>query len=219
MWMFTQGETKFSSFNPQGWTWAAIGDSITSGVGVSTADERYSNLTAAAKSMTLTNLGESGQTLTTNEFRTGLKTKLGAAYGKQLITILAGTNDWSFNIPIGSSLQSNDETIKACANLFIDSIRDNSFESVIIFLLTPYRSRDGKGNILGIEPVNELGLTVENYNKAIREVCIKRQVRYLNLYDVSGLEKENVMTWTDDGLHPNVEGNISINDILLNYFL
>lgn len=215
---FTQQEKQFDPINPQGWSWAAIGDSITSGVGVSTEAERYTNLTAAAKSMTLTNLGESGQTLTTNKYRTGLKTKLGQAYGKQLITVLASTNDWVFDIPLGSSTETNDSTIKGTVNLFIDSIRENSPGSILIFLLPTYRSRSQSGDELSVPPVNGLGKTLYDYWKAIREVCIIRQERYFNLYDVPGLEASTVSDWTIDGLHPNDVGNIGIKNQLLNNF-
>jgi len=208
---FGKGEKQFDPINVAGWTWAAIGDSITSGVGVSTDAERYTELYAADKSMTMINLGESGQTLTTNEFRTGMKTKLGTAYGKQLITILAGSNDWTFGIPLGSTLNSDDSTIKSCTNYFIDQIRANSPESTILFILTTYRS-------VGFN-VNSLGLTLLEYNEAIKEACIQRGVRYLNLYDVTGLEIVNVNTWTNDGSHPNTGGNSSMRDQLTNYFI
>ena len=215
---YSNNETQFPPLDPTGYTWAAIGDSITEGTGVSLDSERYTELVATNKTMTLTNLGESGQTLTTNIHKTGLKTKLASAYGNDLITVLAGTNDWSFNIPLGSSLNSDDSTIKSCVNYFIDQIKANSPGSTILFLLTPYRSRDMFGSIIGIPPVNDLGLTVEDYNAAIKEVCIARKERYLNLYDVPDLTKETVNDWTTDGLHPNVSGNIGTSTNIINYF-
>lgn len=216
---FNIQERQFDPIDITGWTYAAIGDSITQGVGTTNNSARYTDLLAAEKSITMTNLGDSGNTLTTNEWRTGLKTKLGSAYGKQLITILAGTNDWFFNIPLGNKNDINDSEIMPAVNYFIQQIRLNSPDSEILFLLPLYRSKDQLGTeIEPNDPINELGLTILDYSNAIKKACILNQVRYLELYNVTGLEKTSIQTWSDDGLHPNNSGHVSIFNYLNSYF-
>jgi len=192
---------------------AFIGDSITAFYGVQES-QGYVALLASALSLTATNLGVSGETLTTFSERVGLKTMLGQAYGKDIIFIMADTNDWSFNRPLGSIQNSDYSTIRGAVNYYIDQIKLNSPDSEIIFLLETSRAKNLAG-AFEQDAKNLIGLTHSDYNLAIKQTCIFRQVRYFNLENVLGLEKANIAIWTQDYLHPNVTGHIEIKDRLV----
>ena len=210
-----QTERQFNKINITGGTYAAIGDSITSGVGV-TSTQTYHYLLGQDRSVSVTNLGESGQTLTTNAFRSGLKSKLNSSYGKDLITVFAGTNDWSFNIPLGSELEIGDYAIRPCMNYFIQQIKLNSPSSVLIFILPTYRERTSDGTENVFDPVNDIGLRISDYVNAEKQMCIKNGVRYSNAYDYDGLKISNIDSWTTDDLHLNASGHASIESLLFN---
>jgi len=183
-------------------TWASIGDSFTS-------PGTYQAEVANRRIVTgFVNLGVSGMTLTTNVHSAGMNSKVALAVGYDLITILGGTNDWYFDIPLTE--------IETYTRAIITGIRASSPSSNILFILPAYRSRNQAGG-QETTPINNLGLTIREYGLKIQEVCVDEGVYYLNLYNADGLMYYDMPTWSDDGLHPNAVGYAAIGKLIGDY--
>jgi lysophospholipase L1-like esterase len=163
---------------------------------------------------TITNKGVSGNTMAKIPgTRDGFRLQVQQSYGKDIISIFGGTNDWTFNVPLGDTTSHSDtNNIAGTVNYFIDLIQTNSPGSIIVFI-TPLSRGSGS------HPVNSLGYTVEDYGNTIKAVCQNRNIRYLELFEINGLKLEDIGSWAADGLHPNNTGQMRLGRIIKYYLL
>jgi len=189
-----------------GYTWAVLGDSITQ-------EAQYIDDLVTYYSLTATNLGRSGDCLTTVNAPAspGFADRAASCYGKDLITIFGGVNDFYVNAPIGSILDQTESTFYGALNNLINLFTANSTDSILLFISpTAY-----------VLTANTLGLYMTDYCNAIKQVCISRKVRFLWVHDVPGLlyadknSADPLKKWTRDGLHFNeLGGQIFANKII-----
>ncbi|MEG1495279.1 MAG: GDSL-type esterase/lipase family protein [Bacilli bacterium] len=124
------------------------------------------------------------------------------------ITILFATNDFGSNqIPIGINTDDDETTFKGSINKTIKNISEKHPTIKIMFITPFYRNRfitidDGKNSD---DFPNELGIYLQEYVDAIKEVCKIHHIPVLDLMDEIGINKYNQATYLVDGLHPTTE--------------
>ena len=170
---------------------------------------------------TVINKGVSGNTLARIPgTRVGFRSQVQQSYGDSIISIFGGTNDWFFDVPLGDTTIHNDtNNVAGAINYFIDLIKENSPESIIILITPLTRSRDQVGIEQSVEPTNNLGFTTEDYRNKIIEVGVFRGVRILDLYQINGLTFDDIDNWGGDGLHPNNTGQMRLGRIYKSFLL
>lgn len=125
--------------------------------------------------------------------------------------IAFGTNDYGSadGALIGANSDNTGETFKGAINKTIADLRARNPKIQIIFTTPTYRSRyqtvgDGKNSD---DYVNPQGLKLSHYSDAIIEICKNKNLLYLDLNKVSGINKENANNYLSDGLHQNDLGD------------
>ena len=194
---------------------AFLGDSITLGYALENKEKRYATLVAEKLGMREENYGITGTLVA--------KAGLNDSDGKDFVSrahlideadvavVFGGTNDyfWSDKPIYGEG----DKYFAYALETIIARIKDKRNGKVTLFV-TPYR-HNGIGNYLGGEgfrvssrhdtdAVNYNGHTIEDYVKAITDVCEKHGIPCLDLYN------EFDFDWhihTSDGCHPNEDGH------------
>jgi lysophospholipase L1-like esterase len=173
-----------------GLTLLAVGDSITKGIGATTFDTSYVNLTRKqllknGKSHLLVNSAVGGQTAST--LLTLHKSK-GGKCDPDLVFIMVGTND------IAQGVTST--TFKTNVGLLIDEIKKNSVVGQCKFVLftTPWRT----------------GYDVTPYNTVINQLGSERNIPVCN---TSAAFSD--ASFLSDGVHPNDAGHLAIANIVI----
>ncbi|MGH4120700.1 SGNH/GDSL hydrolase family protein [Clostridium sp.] len=119
-----------------------------------------------------------------------------------VVTVFAGVNDFGDNRPLGSIEDSTlVDTFYSDMKAVIENIEKIKPEIEIIFIATPYIGKDGYGFL-----ENHVGSTLEDYTKAMSEVCALYDVPVVDLYASSGISKDNLLDYSDDSIHPNEAG-------------
>lgn len=119
-----------------------------------------------------------------------------------VVTVFAGVNDFGDNRPLGSIQDSTlMDTFYSDMKAVIENIEKIKPEIEIIFITTPYIGKDGYGFL-----ENNVGSTLEDYTKAMSEVCALYDVPVVDLYANSGINKDNLLDYSDDSIHPNEAG-------------
>ena len=130
-----------------------------------------------------------------------------------IITVWGGVNDfgrsWGSNggIPLGSFGDTTNVTFYGALDVLIKGLVAKYPTSKIGFIIPTFVNDDDttltyKGGL----QTNSLGYYLEDYRKAIREVCEKYSIPYLDLSKCGGLNQMNIKPLTEDGLHPNTDG-------------
>jgi lysophospholipase L1-like esterase len=174
-------------------TWNAVGDSITE-------QNIYPRIVAKSLGLKEINDGVSSSTLAVNN--TYLHGK--SAYERilkcpdaDLWTVFAGTNDWLYKTPIGDINSTDPTTFFGALKSVVSNIKNRPNHPKLI-LFTPLQSvRNGK---------NVDGISMDEYRQAIINVGNQYQVPVLDLYDIGGINTQNIKEMTTDGVHPNLYG-------------
>lgn len=198
-----------------GMTWGTIGDSMTKRYGA----DKYQPYVVTEFSLTLTNVGVSGETLTISEDTVsgGMIAQLDSCYGKDIISVLAPTNDFYYGKPLGSVNSSDNSTICGAVNEIIDSVELYSSSSILFFIGTTCRDVMAGGGAQQKNIKNGIGLRLWDYNNAIKSVCVERGIRFLNLHEYTDLSSKDIDLWAEDGLHPNTAGNLTIANHIIDF--
>ena len=130
-----------------------------------------------------------------------------------IITVWGGVNDfgrsWGSNggIPLGSFGDITNDTFYGALDVLIKGLVAKYPTSKIGFII-PTFVNDNDSTLIykGGLQTNSLGYYLEDYRKAIREVCEKYSIPYLDLSKCGGLNQMNIKPLTEDGLHPNTDG-------------
>lgn len=119
-----------------------------------------------------------------------------------VVTVFAGVNDFGDSRPLGTAQDSTlVDTFYSDMKAVIENIEKIKPEVEIIFITTPYIGKDGYGFL-----ENNVGSTLEDYTKAMSEVCALYDVPVVDLYTNSGINKNNLLDYSDDSIHPNEAG-------------
>lgn len=193
-----------------------FGDSITAGI---SSAEKYCNILAMLRGITVANYAVNGSVLVTNGM--DRVTAFATDYADKDVDAFIfayGTNDWSGSKPLGEwyttdpngvrTLTTDTTTFRGAWAAILTYLKTN-FDGKKIILMTPIHR--GAGSYASDLTRNSAGLYLEDYVKIIKEAGEIFAVDVIDLYSESGLNP-NINPSTayftpNDRLHPNVEGH------------
>lgn len=129
------------------------------------------------------------------------------------VTILAGTNDFKLNVPIGEITENNydESTFTGAYQLLFEEIESGNPDAEV-YLITPLQ-RDNDN--YDINTVNEAGHKLVDYVDRIKELSDKYGYEVIDLYGDSEITIDTLDDYTVDGLHPNDVGfEVMANEIM-----
>lgn len=128
------------------------------------------------------------------------------------VIISFGTNDYASEdgVPIGINSDTEGNTFKGALNKIILKLKAKYPNIQLVFTTPLFRSRyhamdDGFNSD---DYINPYGLKLIDYSNAIKEICNLRNISYLDMNELSGINKTNSSNYLLDGLHPNEKGCI-----------
>lgn len=187
--------TKYS-----GKVWNAIGDSITfqnlweptvqSSLGISS----YNNYGKSGYSTVMLKGDEASWSLSAD-----------------IITFFAGTNDFGRC----DTLATTQSSVTDILNYLITNFPN---KTIVVCLPTQRWGYTGD-TYQGPQPTmtNSSGLTLRQYCDTIKSVADGLSIPVCDLYYLSGITKDNITTYTSDGLHPNTAGATKISNVLIDF--
>lgn len=124
--------------------------------------------------------------------------------GADVIFIMANTNDYASQVPLGIANSTDPSTFNGALNNIISYLKTHYPASVIIISTMLTR----KVNYEGGQP---LPITIEQYAQCVRDRAIANHVILYDAYNLSGMDLETTPTdgtgFSDDHLHPNTNGH------------
>ncbi|RHP34933.1 SGNH/GDSL hydrolase family protein [Lachnotalea sp. AF33-28] len=180
--------------------WCSFGDSITAQGGWQDTVTNYFGFSG------FDNAGKAGAYLADD----GSDKWLGARIqtiptDANVITIFAGVNDLIFDHAIGEITDTS--TVKGGLSHIIDEVRKRVPGAQII-VVTPYNTYDSG---------NTLGLTLNSYADAIKEVASAQSVPVIDLYYGSDFSPSNQADYTVDRIHLNSAGKAHLGDVMVEF--
>ena len=125
----------------------------------------------------------------------------GMAADAHLAMIWGGTNDWGNDVVIGASNSANEAEFNGGLNSLITALTAVYGLKNIIFLTPMQRNYNFAESV-----TNGLGLTISDYCDAIYAKCEDKSIPVVDICCKSGINRANLGTYTNDGLHPNTAG-------------
>lgn len=125
-----------------------------------------------------------------------------------LITILCGTNDFSFGTKMGELGNFNEKEFIGALESVMQTLIEKYPKAEITLLSSPERTTN-KGEI-----ANELGYTMKDYSNAIQSVANEYNINYVDVCNNSGITVSNLDRFTLDGVHLNWKGHKEIAKLL-----
>lgn len=120
------------------------------------------------------------------------------------LLIQGGTNDWGANMPLGTLGDTTTTSFYGAVDYLIKQAFTNLSTTQLVFLTPTYRSDMASDK----NAKNGQGATLTDYIQAIKAVCTKYNVQYIELGAVTGIYPWiNGGSLTIDGLHPNEIGH------------
>lgn len=115
-----------------------------------------------------------------------------------LITIMGGTNDFGYDVPLGDMDSTDNTTFYGGYKQLLNHLIAK-YPNTRIFILAPTQR---KRTVM----VNNLGLTTEDYAKACQEIANYYGFPFINMFGEVGYNGINGDLYTLDGNHPNELG-------------
>lgn len=190
-----------------------LGDSITigqDGSSSSIVSTPYPEYIAKKYGCTSNNYGIGASTISDYQGATGFPTNpmcnrvTNVDSTADMIVVFGGTNDYSYQVPLGDIKSSDKTTYAGAINHIISYVRSN-FPKMFLVFVTPIRR-------LGTQEKS-----LADYVNTMMRVCNYRGVPVINLYQECpfDLSDENHNTvYGGDGLHPNQLGYTVIGNII-----
>ncbi|WP_227452470.1 SGNH/GDSL hydrolase family protein [Clostridioides sp. ES-S-0108-01] len=200
----------------KGKSWITLGDSITRANGY---QDKLKNILGFSR---IDNISKNGQTMASQS-----KNKSTYTLGKtidykvyDLATIFIGTNDFRYNKKLGKikasgSAKFDETTFTGSYQLLIEKILSSNPSIDLVLITPPQRIRDG----YDINFTNEVGSKLIDYVNVIKSLGEMYSLPVLDLYSEGGISKENMSTFTRDGLHPNDVGYDRISEKMYRFLL
>ena len=196
-----------------------LGDSITQGVGVSSPENRYTDVFARATGAVVLNYGVSGTRIARQKvpYFSSENAALERDYlvrldedindpSADLFVVFGGTNDFGHgDASLGSFYERDEYTFYGAMHSLVNKIANKYPEARIVFMTPLHRDKENS-------PCNEQGMPhapLKDYVNAIREVCEYYSIPVLDLYKNSGMQpsiKIHKELYMPDGLHPSDKG-------------
>lgn len=130
-----------------------------------------------------------------------------------VITIWGGINDFHWNVPLGSDLDTEKTTFKGAYKYVLKTILENNPNAKIL-CITPMKSTKyiATYNENGQLNMNDVGATQEDYVQAIKMIAQFYSVPVLDMFAQSNMNPfiTSHGKWFGDGLHPSNEGYLRI---------
>lgn len=210
--IFATQDTSTVSSLWTGKTWATLGDSITNA-------NVYQVKVASMFGLTYTNFGVSGSTLCGSVGSATAMcqdTRINAiATTFDLITVLAGTNDWAQSFPLGATNSTDPLTFNGALNTLLSKLSTRFATKRIVMMTTTYGEYSGGvGAGWANSTVNLVGLTSLDYADAVRAACKRWGVPCIDL-SACGWNSANIATYVADGLHPNTTGYRRMSEVII----
>jgi len=210
--VFATQDTSTISSLWTGKTWATLGDSITNA-------NVYQVKVASMLGLSYTNFGVSGSTLCGSS---GSATAMcqdarinAIATTFDLVTVLAGTNDWAQSFPMGATTSTDPLTFNGALNTLLSKLSTRFATKRIVMMTTTYGEYSGGvGAGWANSTVNLVGLTSLDYADAVRAACKRWCVPCIDLSAV-GWNSANIATYVADGLHPNTTGYRRMSEVII----
>lgn len=116
--------------------------------------------------------------------------------GADIHFILIGTNDYSFQVPIGEDNSTNLKEFNGCLNIVLGGLKEKYPDDLIV-VSTILKRRE-----------SDLPIPLTKYNDAIKSKAEEYDLALLDGYNIDGLDIGNDYDGkiTDDRLHPNKKG-------------
>jgi lysophospholipase L1-like esterase len=183
--------------------WLALGDSIT-------ANNKYQSIVASLCEMASYQtdaipgqaIGTMADRLTKDEL-----SDIG------LVTVFGGTNNYGGNKPLGK--MGDDKTVDTFyGNLEKVIYKISSLNpKVKIVFFTPTKRGEIQNQPVYPNP-NAVGVTLDQYVQAIKDVCKEHSIQVIDLFNKSGIDTNNLSQYTVDNLHPNQAGYELISKVI-----
>ena len=200
-----------------GKSWASLGDSIT-------AQDRWQPSVSSALGLVHTNYGVSGTTLkgppgsTTAMCQDARINAIPTT--TDLVTVLAGVNDWAQDTPLGAATSTDPLTYNGALNTLMSKM-STRFPAKRVVLMTPtygelydYPVSQGWPNAF----TNLVGLTMLDYAEAVRAAGKRWGTPVIDISGKAGWNTVNIRTYIgDDGglLHPNAAGGLRMAEVTI----
>lgn len=200
----------------KGKSWITLGDSITKANGYQC---KLKDILGFSK---IDNIGENGHTMAYQPQNKSTYTvgKLVNYKEYDLATIFIGTNDFRYNKKLGKIKESGSNgfdktTFTGAYQLLIETILSSNPYIDLVLITPPQRIHDG----YDISFTNEAGSKLIDYVSVIKTLGEMYSLPVLDLYSEGGITKENMNTFTRDGLHPNEVGYERISEKMYRFLL
>lgn len=205
---------------------AFLGDSITEGVGVSSAEHLYWNLVGQRTGAQVYGYGIGGTRIAVNHLpgndpyidanHFGARVD-GMIPDADVVVVFGGTNDFGHgDAPFGTPKDRTSDTFYGAYHALMQQLI-HRYPHAQLVVMTPLH-RVGEEMM----PFNEAGVrrpgTLKQYVEIIREVAEFYSVPVVDLFAESGLQPRVKLLkemYMPDGLHPNDAGHIKIAECLL----
>ncbi|WP_019407756.1 SGNH/GDSL hydrolase family protein [Pseudomonas psychrophila] len=205
-----------SSSKWSGKTWAALGDSIS-------AQGTWQPDVVTSLGLKWSNFGIGGTKLSGPVGDTTAMcqdTRINAIPVTQdLVTVMAGTNDWAQNVPLGAQDSTDPLTFYGALNTLIGKLMARFPAKRVALFTLPYGeiydfAKRGWPNAY----TNTQGLTTLDYAEAIRVACKRWGLPCVDVQGNAGWNALNIRTYiNDDGalLHPNKMGAARVAEVAI----
>jgi lysophospholipase L1-like esterase len=219
------------SMDLKGKTISFLGDSITEGACVSDIGKnRYDNVVFRELGLKkVNNYGISG-TRITHQFTPSEKARhdlnfCGRCFdmdpSSDVIVVFGGTNDYEHgDAPVGTVGDKCRITFCGSYDYLIDKIRELYPKAKLVVMTPAHRKDDALPSVKKRELFGIIGSELKEYVDDIVEICRRKNVPVLNLYEKLGIDPNNeddCKKYTGDGLHFNDNGHQVIGKLLASF--
>jgi lysophospholipase L1-like esterase len=188
-------------------TMGSLGDSIMS------PSTLQNHIKTAIGLTSFQNLGVSGSGLV-HGGGLGLTKMTELTAGHKIIISNYGTNDFGNSISFGVEANITAGTWFGALDVYFKYLRENNLTSFIFQTTIMHRDWQSGGQVAGL--VDNNGKSIEDYNNAMKLKAAKYGIVIIDLYQLMGISKENITTYTTDRLHVNALGYKRMAGIVIN---
>lgn len=184
-----------------------FGASTVEGTGVTAAENRFSTLVCRTLGWDEINLGIGGTTMTGRDEK-GMIVEEESGIGRvpdvlqakpDWVVILYGANDFGQSKPLGDAECFQQGTFYWDYDTALRGMIENLPDAKLLLLTLVYRADANTPNMLG--------LTLEDYNEAVRKLADRYHLRIADAWAGSGVDSRNFAALSADDAHLNNDGH------------
>lgn len=194
-----------------------LGDSITEGHGTTDPDKAFHQLIKEKYHMEYAyNYGIGGTRIARQLAPTKDRTRHDLYFELRVetmdknadaVVVFGGTNDYGHgDAPFGKPGDDGAHTFCGAVNSLITKLKGDFPKSKIIFMTPLHRLNEE-------QPSGVTGKTLEDYVEAIKEICKKRDISVIDLFEINPLDPSDAEL-VPDGLHPNDAGHSIMAEVI-----